>query len=104
MDDESIPLSQLANEAFNPTAPRDLSNDGGAARAAGPTDFSGLAAHLACNGTGAGGAGPGPGSAAVGAAGEARLGKSGKLFQARRPRRLRKRWPCTALPCMAGVA
>ena len=93
MDDESIPLSQLANEAFNPTAPHDLSLDASVAAPAlpgapvGPTDFRGLAASLV-NGQGGNGggavddAGPGPGSGRTAAAAAAgRLSKSGKLFQ-----------------------
>lgn len=79
MDDESIPLSQLANEAFNPTAPHCLDASASASAlpgvAVGPTDFRGLAASLA---NGADGAGPGPGS---GRAPPARIGKSGKLLQ-----------------------
>ncbi len=84
-----MPLSQLANEAFNPTAPHDYSNEGPlAGQGHGPTDFAGLAASLTDGGGGeaanggdaaaaaaAAAAGPGPGSGA-----QRRLGKSGKLF------------------------
>lgn len=86
MDDESVPLSQLANEAFNPIAPHDYSNEGPlAGQVHGPTDFAGLAASLAGSDDAANGsdaaaaaaaaAGPGPSSAA-----QQRLSKSGKLF------------------------
>lgn len=85
MDDESVPLSQLANEAFNPIAPHDYSNEGPlAGQGHGPTDFAGLAASLAGSDDAANGsdaaaaaaaAGPGPSSAA-----QQRLSKSGKLF------------------------
>ena len=88
MDDESVPLSQLANEAFNPIAPHDYSNEGPlAGQGHGPTNFAGLAASLAGSGSGdaangsdaaaaaAAAAGPGPSSAA-----QQRLSKSGKLF------------------------
>lgn len=90
MEDESLPLSQLANEAFNPTAPHDFSNEGPVAGARhGPTDFAGLATSLTGSGSGnaangsdaaaaAAGPGPGPGSAA-----QRRLGKGGKLFNVR---------------------
>lgn len=77
--DDPIPLSQLANDAFNPIAPHDLSNEGF------PAGFPGVAARLAVpnsNGVAAveaaaEGAGPGPASAAQ------RPPKGGKLFQVR---------------------
>lgn len=66
MDDESIPLSQLANEAFNPVAPHGLTQDAPLAAAPPgailPTDFAALGAELRVNGCGAG---PGPGSEAA---------------------------------------
>jgi hypothetical protein len=104
-DDDGVPLSQLANEAFSTVLPH--TTKPGTAR--GPTDFSGLGAALtggggaalvangvasgagpgstaAANGTGPGpgsdaaanGAGPGPGSDAAGAR---RPKVHGKLFQ-----------------------
>lgn len=81
MDDDPIPLSQIANEAFNPVAPhsytQDYTNEGAAGGAAGqPTDFSGLAESLVAANGGQLGAGPGPGSASA-----ARPTKAGKLFQ-----------------------
>ncbi|PRW20466.1 lysine--tRNA ligase isoform X2 isoform A [Chlorella sorokiniana] len=87
MDDESVPLSQLANEVFNPIAPHDYSNEGPlAGQGHGPTDFTGLAASLAGSGGGdatngsdaaaaAAAPGPGPGSSV-----QRQLSKSGKLF------------------------
>ena len=57
MYDDSIPLSQLANQAFNPVVPYDASILGGGAGGAGggaPTDFSGLGASLAAAAAGTG--------------------------------------------------
>lgn len=85
MEDDAIPLSQLANEAFNLIAPIHDSRSGMPANGSGggPTDFSGLGASLAR-------------AAAAGAAAEAaaangaygsepamprKLSKSGKLLQ-----------------------
>ncbi len=80
-DDFGIPLSQLANEAFNPTLPHGDGGGGGAAP--GPTDFSGQFARAGPHANGAAAdvdaAGPGPGSSAASPA--PRLVKGGKLFQ-----------------------
>lgn len=85
MDEEPIPLSQLANDAFNPVV--DFSNEGQplATGAGAPIDYSGLVASLTngSNGTDEAGpgcsgvAGPGPGSIQE----TGRYTKSGKLFQ-----------------------
>lgn len=78
MDDDIIPLSQLANEAFNPVAAAHLNGGSnlGPGAAAGPTDFRDLCDSLRPSGS-CEAAGPGPGSAAA----AARASKSGKLFQ-----------------------
>ncbi|KAL4422624.1 hypothetical protein ABPG75_008821 [Micractinium tetrahymenae] len=83
MDDDLIPLSQLANEAFNPVSAAHLNGGSnvGPGAPAGPTDFSGLGDSLRQGGSGAAdaadAAGPGPCSAAA----AAQAGKGGKLFQ-----------------------
>jgi hypothetical protein len=78
MEEDTIPLSQLANDAFNPVRPHQAPVAIG-----GATDFAGLTASLNGGGNRAASveaAGPGPSSIA---AAQQQQTKHGKLFQVR---------------------
>ena len=92
MEEDTIPLSQLANDAFNPVRPHQAPVAVG-----GATDFAGLTASLNGGSRAASveAAGPGPSSIAA----QQQATKHGKLFQVRRwLAGWLERVPCPPLP------